>query len=77
VFTVAASTTLDKTITVVLAFKVIVPGRMRWLLGAEAPKYIIVICTMIQQILCGVCLGTSPPFVDANLHMVHGHIIIV
>uniref|UniRef100_A0A3B2W3S2 Vomeronasal 2, receptor 73 n=1 Tax=Mus musculus TaxID=10090 RepID=A0A3B2W3S2_MOUSE len=76
-FTVAASTILAKTITVVLAFKVTVPGRMRWLLVAGAPKYIILICTMIQLILCGVWLGTSPPFVDADLHMVHGHIIIV
>uniref|UniRef100_A0A8C6I4Y8 Vomeronasal 2, receptor 73 n=1 Tax=Mus spicilegus TaxID=10103 RepID=A0A8C6I4Y8_MUSSI len=76
-FTVAASTILAKTITVVLAFKVTVPGRMRWLLVAGAPKYIILICTMIQLILCGVWLGTSPPFVDADVHMVHGHIIIV
>ncbi|XP_031240750.1 vomeronasal type-2 receptor 116-like [Mastomys coucha] len=27
--------------------------------------------------VCGIWLGTSPPFVDADLHMVHGHIIIV
>ena len=42
-----------------------------------APKYIILICTMVQLILCGIWLGTSPPFVDADVHMVHGHIIIV
>ncbi|XP_021051178.1 vomeronasal type-2 receptor 116-like [Mus pahari] len=78
VFTVAASTILAKTITVVLAFKVTVPGRrMRWLLVSGAPKYIILICTMVQLILCGVWLGTSPPFVDVDVHTVHGHIIIV
>ncbi|XP_028630513.1 vomeronasal type-2 receptor 116-like [Grammomys surdaster] len=78
VFTMAASTVLAKTITVVLAFKITVPGRrMRWLLVPEAPKYIILICTMIQLILCGIWLGISPPFVDADVHMVHGHIIIV
>ncbi|EDL06809.1 mCG114795 [Mus musculus] len=78
VFTVAASCVLAKTITVVLAFKITVPGRrLRWLLLSGAPNYIIPICTMIQMILCGIWLGTSPPFVDADLHMVHGHIIIV
>ncbi|XP_034373404.1 vomeronasal type-2 receptor 116-like [Arvicanthis niloticus] len=78
VFTVAASTILAKTITVVLAFKITVPGRrLRWLLLSGAPNYIIPICTLIQMILCGIWLGTSPPFVDADLHTVHGHIIIV
>ncbi|XP_052033824.1 vomeronasal type-2 receptor 116-like [Apodemus sylvaticus] len=78
VFTVAVSTVLAKTITVVLAFKNIVPGRkMRWLLVSGAPKFIIPICTMIQMILCGIWLGISPPFVDADVNMVYGHIIIV
>ncbi|XP_052033729.1 vomeronasal type-2 receptor 116-like [Apodemus sylvaticus] len=77
VFTVAASTVLAKTITVVLAFKITVPGRrLRWLLLSGAPNYIIPICTLIQMILCGIWLGTSPPFVDADLHVEHGHIII-
>uniref|UniRef100_A0A8C6I6J4 Vomeronasal 2, receptor 72 n=1 Tax=Mus spicilegus TaxID=10103 RepID=A0A8C6I6J4_MUSSI len=77
-FTVATSTILAKTITVLLAFKITIPGRrMRWLLMSGAPKYIILICTMIQLILCGIWLGTSPPYVDADVHMVHGHIIIV
>ncbi|XP_028630531.1 vomeronasal type-2 receptor 116-like [Grammomys surdaster] len=78
VFTVAVSSVLAKTIIVVLAFKITVPGRrLRWLLISGAPKYIIPICTMIQMILCGIWLGISPPFVDADLYMVHGHIIIV
>ncbi|XP_034374836.1 vomeronasal type-2 receptor 116-like [Arvicanthis niloticus] len=78
VFTVAASSVLAKTITVVLAFKITVPGRrLRWLLLSGAPNYIIPICTTIQMILCGIWLGTTPPFVDADPHMVHGHIIII
>jgi vomeronasal 2 receptor len=78
VFTVSASCVLAKTITVVLAFKITVPGRrLRWLLLSGAPNYIIPICTTIQMMLCGIWLGISPPFVDADLHMVHGHIIIV
>ncbi|NP_001371877.1 vomeronasal receptor Vmn2r71 precursor [Mus musculus] len=77
-FTVATSTILAKTVIVVLAFKITVPGRrMRWMPESGAPKYIILICTMIQLILCGIWLGTSPPFVDADVQMVHGHIIII
>ncbi|XP_027263735.1 vomeronasal type-2 receptor 116 [Cricetulus griseus] len=78
VFTVATSSVLAKTITVVLAFKVTVPdAKMRWLLASGAPNIIIPICTMIQVILCGIWLGTSPPFVDADAQTVHGHILIV
>uniref|UniRef100_UPI002645D7D2 vomeronasal 2 receptor 41 n=1 Tax=Rattus norvegicus TaxID=10116 RepID=UPI002645D7D2 len=77
VFTVAASTVLAKTIIVILAFKVTNTSRkMRWLLVSGAPKFIIPICTMIQLILCGIWLGTSPPFVDADGHVEKGHILI-
>nr|XP_044995027.1 vomeronasal type-2 receptor 116-like [Jaculus jaculus] len=77
-FTVAVSTVLAKTITVVLAFKVTDPGRkMRRLLVSGAPNFIIPICTFIQLVLCGLWLGTSPPFVDTDAHSELGHIIIV
>ncbi|XP_032751850.1 vomeronasal type-2 receptor 116-like [Rattus rattus] len=77
VFTVAASTVLAKTIIVILAFKVTNTSRkMRWLLVSGAPKFIIPICTMIQLILCGIWLGTSPPFVDTDGHVEKGHILI-
>uniref|UniRef100_H0W731 G-protein coupled receptors family 3 profile domain-containing protein n=1 Tax=Cavia porcellus TaxID=10141 RepID=H0W731_CAVPO len=78
VFTVAVSTVLAKTITVVLAFKVTAPGRnMRQLLVSGAPNYIIPICTLIQLTLCAVWMGTNPPFVDTDAHSEHGHIIIM
>ncbi|XP_036062457.1 vomeronasal type-2 receptor 116-like [Onychomys torridus] len=78
VFTVATSSVLAKTITVVLAFKVTVPDRrMRWLLASGAPNFIIPMCTLIQLILCGIWLGTSPPFVDVDVHAEHGLILIV
>ncbi|XP_051047674.1 vomeronasal type-2 receptor 116-like [Phodopus roborovskii] len=78
VFTVAASTVLAKTITVVLAFKVTTPGRtIRRLLVSGAPNFIIPICTMIQLILCGIWLGTSPPFVDVDIHVEKDHILII
>ncbi|KFO22588.1 Vomeronasal type-2 receptor 26 [Fukomys damarensis] len=78
VFTVAVSTVLAKTITVVLAFKVTAPGRrMRQWLVSGAPNSIIPICSLIQLTLCGVWMGTNPPFVDTDAHSEHGHIIIV
>ncbi|XP_012888975.1 PREDICTED: vomeronasal type-2 receptor 116-like [Dipodomys ordii] len=78
VFTVAVSTVLAKTVTVVLAFKATSPGRrMRWLLVSGAPNFIIPFCTLIQMTLCGIWLGTSPPFIDTDAHSEHGHIIIL
>ncbi|XP_027263733.1 vomeronasal type-2 receptor 116-like [Cricetulus griseus] len=78
VFTVAASTVLAKTVTVILAFKVTNPSRrLRWLLVSRAPNYIIPIFTMIQLIICGIWLGTYPPFVDADVHAQRGHILII
>ncbi|KAM5237905.1 vomeronasal type-2 receptor 116-like [Ctenodactylus gundi] len=77
-FTVAVSTVLAKTVTVVLAFKVTAPGRRtRKLLMSGAPNYIIPICSLIQLTLCGIWMGTSPPFIDTDAHSEHGHIIIV
>ncbi|XP_075403211.1 vomeronasal type-2 receptor 116-like [Tenrec ecaudatus] len=78
VFTVAVSAVLAKTITVILAFKALTPGRtMRWLLLSGAPNAVVPICSLIQLIICGVWLGTSPPFVDTDTHSEPRHIIIV
>nr|XP_013013882.1 vomeronasal type-2 receptor 116-like [Cavia porcellus] len=78
VFTVAVSTVLAKTITVMLAFKVTTPGRrMRQFLVSGAPNYIIPICTLIQFTLCAVWMGTNPPYVDTDAHSEHGHVIIM
>ncbi|XP_021045077.1 vomeronasal type-2 receptor 116-like [Mus pahari] len=77
-FTVALSTVLAKTITVLIAFKITSPGRMRrWLLMSRAPNYIIPISTLIQVILSGIWLTTSPPFIDKDTYSEHGHIIII
>ncbi|XP_071068886.1 vomeronasal type-2 receptor 116-like [Dasypus novemcinctus] len=77
VFTVAVSTVLAKTITVVLAFKVTAPGRrMRQYLVSGAPNFVIPICSLIQMALCGIWLGTSPIFIDKDAHSEPGYIII-
>ncbi|XP_042549567.1 vomeronasal type-2 receptor 116-like [Dipodomys spectabilis] len=78
VFTVAVSTVLSKTITVVLAFTLTAPGRStrQWLLF-WVPNLLIPICTLIQLTLCGLWLRISPPFVDKDAHSEHGYIIIL
>ena len=77
-FTVAVSTVLAKTITIVLAFRVTAPQRMmKYFLVSGASIYIIPICTLIQVIVCAVWLGAAPPSVDIDARSEHGHIIIV
>ncbi|XP_069915461.1 vomeronasal type-2 receptor 116-like [Oryctolagus cuniculus] len=78
VFTVAVSTVLAKTITVILAFKFTKPGRtIRQLLVSGASNSVISICFLIQVVVCGIWLGTSPPFIDKDAHSEPGHIILV
>ncbi|KAM9685343.1 LOW QUALITY PROTEIN: vomeronasal type-2 receptor 116-like [Trichechus inunguis] len=77
VFTVAVSTVLAKTITVILAFKAMKPGRtMRWLLVSGASNSVVPICSLIQVIICGICLGTSPPFIDIDTRSEPKNLII-
>ncbi|XP_040595004.1 vomeronasal type-2 receptor 116-like isoform X3 [Mesocricetus auratus] len=76
-FTVAVSTVLAKTITVVLAFKLTTPGRrMRGMLVSGAPNFVIPICTLVQLVICATWLVTSPPFIATDLSE-YGQIIIV
>ncbi|XP_028617244.1 vomeronasal type-2 receptor 116-like [Grammomys surdaster] len=77
-FTVALATVLVKAITVVIAFKATFPGRkVRWLMTSWAPSYIIPLCTLIQLLLCGMWLATSPPFIDQDFHAEHEHILLL
>ena len=78
VFTVAVSTVLAETITVILAFKFTGPGRtLKNILVSGTPNYIIPICSLFQCILCAIWLAVSPPFVDIDEHSKHGNIILV
>ncbi|XP_044531067.1 vomeronasal type-2 receptor 26-like [Gracilinanus agilis] len=77
VFTVAVASILAKTIMVVLAFRVTRPGSIiRMWVQSRVSKCIVLVCSGIQVILCGIWLGTSPPFPDMDLHSEPGHIII-
>ncbi|XP_055475428.1 vomeronasal type-2 receptor 116-like [Psammomys obesus] len=78
VFTLAISTVLAKTITVILAFRVMKPGRtMRRLFVSGVYNAVIPICVVIQLIISGVWLETSPPYIDTDEYSEHAHIIIL
>uniref|UniRef100_A0A5F8GJW4 Vomeronasal 2 receptor 571 n=1 Tax=Monodelphis domestica TaxID=13616 RepID=A0A5F8GJW4_MONDO len=76
-FTVAISSILAKTITVVLAFRATRPGSSsrRWV-GSRGPISLVVFCTFIQVMLCAIWLLLSPPFPDADTHSDPEHIIL-
>ncbi|XP_074083751.1 vomeronasal type-2 receptor 26-like [Macrotis lagotis] len=77
VFTVAIASILAKTITVVLAFRATQPGsRLRRWLGSTASYSLIFICSLIQMCLCGIWIGTHPPFIEMDKHSERRSIVI-
>nr|XP_056720384.1 vomeronasal type-2 receptor 26-like [Euleptes europaea] len=77
IFSVALSSILAKTLTVVLAFMASKPGsKMRKWAGKRLANVVILSCSGTQTGICTLWLCTTPPFTDTDMHALAEEIVV-
>ncbi|XP_069502772.1 vomeronasal type-2 receptor 26-like [Ambystoma mexicanum] len=67
IFTIAVSSVLAKTITVIIAFNAIKPGsKLRMWVDPRVSSCLVLLCSLVQVLICAVWLLHSAPFPDID-----------